>query len=246
MWKKNIRKDKRRRGESYIGAKNITKAARPLLPPPCFVKPNHKCIAFVKEDNRREIYNQFRKLPSLDDQRVFVINHVEQRFKSRVTRNIEDSRRSFTYEYTFTVDGQKRKVCREFFMATLNVTDSFIRTACQKRSSSGVIRGDLRGKHAPFNKLRDQDDKLIRDHILSFPAVESHYCRSSTQKKYLDATLNISIMHRLYKTMCMEKKLKPVCLEKYRHVFSEYNLGFFRPKKGSMQTMFSPKEHDRI
>ncbi|XP_044760403.1 uncharacterized protein LOC123317857 [Coccinella septempunctata] len=116
-------------------------------------------------------------------------------------------------------------------MATLNVTDAFMRSALKKRSSIGIQEKDKRGKHTPANKLTDNMDALIREHILSFPSVESHYCRASSTKKYLDSCLNVSIMYRMYKDMCSTKKLKPVSSEKYRQIFNEYNLGFFKPKK---------------
>lgn len=212
------------------------------LPSPCIGKSKHNCDKFVKEANRREIYNDFRQLDTIDDQRFFVINHIEQKLKNRVTRSLESSRRTFTYHYTLTVDGQKKKVCREFFMATLNITDSFIRTSFQKRSSNGVVEKDMRGKHTPSNKLNNDDEMLIRGHILSFPAMESHYCRPSSKKKYLDPSLNISIMYAMYKTMCQEKNVNSVSLEKYRRIFREYNLGFFRPKKDQCKKCLARKE----
>ncbi|CAG9773225.1 unnamed protein product [Ceutorhynchus assimilis] len=240
-WKKNIRKQKRLRGEAYISVKNIEKPARPLLPPPCAAKPKHKCLQSVSEENRSKIYVEFRRLSALDDQRSFIIHHVEQIPKKRITRNLENSRRENTCNYFLTVDGQKMKVCREFFMSTLKVTDSFIRISLQKRSSTGIVEKDRRGKHTPANKLTDDCLQIIRDHILTFPAVESHYCRSSSKKKYLDPTLNLSIMHNMYKSLCEEKNIPPVSLEKYRQVFKEYNVGFFKPKKDQCKICLAQK-----
>lgn len=72
--------------------------------------------------------------------------------------------------YTFSVNGEKRQVCREFFMCTLNVTDAFMRGALKKLSSGGAVKKDLCGK-VPHNKLKDEEDKMIGYHILTFPAV---------------------------------------------------------------------------
>lgn len=158
-------------------------------------------------------------------------SHIENKLKSRTTCQIQNSRTTYTNVYTLTVNKEKLKVCREFFMATLNVTDAFMRSALSKRSSTGASLKDSHGKHAPSNKLTHEDDNVIQQHILSFPSVESHYCRKSSTKKYLDPSLNISIMHRMYKEMCRNKNFKPVSFEKYRLTFREYNLGFFQPKK---------------
>ncbi|XP_050295978.1 uncharacterized protein LOC126735906 isoform X2 [Anthonomus grandis grandis] len=122
-------------------------------------------------------------------------------------------------------------VCREFFMATLNVTDALLRSSLKMGSSTGFMEKDGRGKRAPPNKLSDNGEAFIRQHILTFPSVESHYCRAFSTKKYLDPSLNLSIMHRMYKETCITKNFKPVSFEKYRQIFQEYNLGFFKPNK---------------
>ncbi|XP_072392998.1 uncharacterized protein [Diabrotica undecimpunctata] len=231
-WKKNIRKQKRLKGESYVCSRSIERPARPMLPSPCSGKANHKCDTFINEENRRKIYNEFRQMISVDDQRVFLNSHIDKQKKKRMTRNIENSRRTFTMNYSFTVNEEKRQVCRAFFMATLNVTDAFMRGAVAKLSSSGIVENENRGKHVPHNKLKDDDELLIREHILSFPAVEFHYCRASSTKRYLDSSLNVSIMHKLYKLKCSELNVHPVSYEKYRRVLRTYNLGFHKPKKG--------------
>lgn len=120
---------------------------------------------------------------------------------------------------------------QRIFMATLNVTDAFMRSATNKCSSNGVLEKDKRGKHDPSNKLPKDAEEFLRNQILSFPAVESHYCRQTSTKKYLDSSLNISIMYRMYKELCDSQNVKIVTFEKYRQIFSEYNLGFFKPKK---------------
>lgn len=230
-WKKNIRKRARISGKPYIGFRNIPKPARQMLPSPCTNKEKHICSTNVNEQQREQIYTEFRRLSNLDEQKQFINCHVQQTFKKRATRNLENSRKTFTNHYSLTTGGQKKTVCREFFMATLNVTDAMIRSSLKKISCNGVAQKDARGKHVPHNKLNTDDENFLEAHITSFPTMESHYCRKSSKKKYLDASLNISIMHRLYKQLCIENNRKPVSLEKYRMVFTKYNLGFHKPKK---------------
>ncbi|KAK9731610.1 hypothetical protein QE152_g13466 [Popillia japonica] len=108
--------------------------------------------------------------------------------------------------------------------------DAFIRCSLKKRTPTGILEKDKRGKHVPANKLVAENDTFMRHHITSFK-MESHYCRKKSTKKYLDSALNITIMHRMYVDLCSASSRKPVSLEKYRLVFNEYNLGFFKPKK---------------
>lgn len=74
----------------------------------------------------------------------------------------------------------------------------------------------------------------VRDHIRSFPVVESHYCRARTERQYLESTLNVSRMYDLYKGKCLEEGSTPVKESFYRFIFnSEFNLSFHIPKKDS-------------
>jgi len=68
--------------------------------------------------------------------------------------------------------------------------------------------------------------------------MESHYCRATSKRKYLDSTLSISKMYELYIQDCKEKRLDHkyfvscTVSEKYRKIFcEEYNLSFYKPKK---------------
>lgn len=66
------------------------------------------------------------------------------------------------------------------------------------------------------------------DHIKSFPTVDSHYCRSSSIRQYLQPGLSVSKMYSLY----VEKRKDPVKENIYRKIFCDrFNLGFHRPKK---------------
>ena len=79
-------------------------------------------------------------------------------------------------------------------------------------------------KHA---KLSDEQKNGVISHIDSFTVIKSHYCKAKTNKKYLEAGLNIQKLNDLYKEKCIREN-KP--LEKstyYRYIFNTcYNIGF--------------------
>ena len=96
----------------------------------------------------------------------------------------------------------------------------------------GKVHEDNTGKHAPGIKKSPEVHQSVRDHIASFPALDSHYARARTNKKYLEATLNVSKMYSLYLEFCKDNNITPVLETYYRHVFdSEFNLSFHKPKK---------------
>ena len=103
---------------------------------------------------------------------------------------------------------------------------------------NGYFAGeDGRGKNSSANKLPESTRQAVRNHIAKFPAVESHYCRKKTSKRYLAANLNICEMHRLYIEEC-KTTLEPEASKSfYRNLFvTEYNIGFRKPKKDQCLT----------
>ncbi|GFO45446.1 hypothetical protein PoB_007195100 [Plakobranchus ocellatus] len=68
----------------------------------------------------------------------------------------------------------------------------------------------------------------VRDHINSFAALDSQYFHARTNKKYLDASLSVAKMYRLYKEAYKEHER--ASLDKYRRIFdAEFNLTFHKP-----------------
>lgn len=116
--------------------------------------------------------------------------------------------------------------------------------AFKYRAAGGFYAGkDNRGNKEPANKTASEDVSNVRQHIESFPTMESHYCRSSTRREYLDSTLSISKMYALYleerqgkNNLDQGRTRKPVSLITYKRIFcNNYNLSFFRPKKDMCQ-----------
>ncbi|XP_063538077.1 uncharacterized protein LOC134747381 [Cydia strobilella] len=243
-WKRYVQREKRARGEAYktVNGKDI--AARPIKEPRCVTKPKHKCNENVPKSLRESIYNSFRSLKSLDEQRHFIALHVHREQKKRSTTD-GPSRKECTNHYSFTIgENTKVHVCREFFLDTLNITEGMVRGTLKKVSSEGVLEQDNRGRKSPPNKLSADRLNDIKSHIFSFPTMDSHYCRSTTEYKYLEASLNIQTMHTLYKEQCVEKELIPACSETYRNIFRSYKLKFHVPKKDLCKTCIAFKNGD--
>ena len=119
--------------------------------------------------------------------------------------------------------------CAKHFLHTLDISEQTVTTALNKHDVNPIIQEDNRGG----NRIHQEDEKQhIREHIESFPVVDSHNCRQTTKRQYLGANLNVSMMHRLYMEAWRAVNKTPVSLRTYRDVFNtEYNLGFHRPSK---------------
>jgi hypothetical protein len=101
----------------------------------------------------------------------------------------------------------------------------------KKKKCTGVPQTDMKGQHEKKHVVFEDDKQNVRDHINSFPAVDSHYCRSRTKKKYLESHLSINKMYNLYAGKCEADFKQLVKSSMYRKIFStEFNLDFHHPK----------------
>jgi len=97
----------------------------------------------------------------------------------------------------------------------------------------GIFEEDKRGKHDKHGRAISLEVKYsIRSHITSFPAIASHYCRTVTSKKFIDGSLNISLMYKLYVEYCINQKISYGKKHIYETIFNEeFNISFHSPKK---------------
>ena len=129
------------------------------------------------------------------------------------------------------------RVCKNFFLATIATGETYVDHALQN-SVGGVYSGQKRrGNATPHNKYSDADVQGAKEHIASFPVVESHYTRSDTQRLYLASDLTIRKMYELYTENCQSSKKTSVPLRKYRDIFNQhFNYAFHHPKKDQCVT----------
>ncbi|KAK5642497.1 hypothetical protein RI129_008664 [Pyrocoelia pectoralis] len=171
----------------------------------------------------------------INHKRQFVASHVKSapiRRKRPKTR-IRGDAREHTRHYYFEVNGTITTVCKTFFLNTLHISQTFVTTALKKKEAGGIIAIDERGRHDRHAKVPELVRQSVRDHIMKFPAEESHYSRERSKRKYLGTHLNLSKMYNLYKSECEENNLSENVIAKewlYCEIFNtEFNLSFKPP-----------------
>lgn len=140
------------------------------------------------------------------------------------------------------------KVCKTMFLNTLTITQQVVYTALEKTSKSETLT-DLRGTHNNRpKKMTNSTEKSIIKHIDLFERVESHYIRKDSQKEYLDETLNVSNMHRLYLEWISNNEeyqhVIKATKRQYEYIFNTFNLSFHKPKKDLCATCTIYKDAD--
>ena len=233
-WKINVTKRLRHSGQEYVGHRGQLREAKHLRPP-CHDKCRLKCSMRINNTTREEIFNYYWGLQDRVEQRHFISRHVEQ---GDVKRRMLDSKqdRNCTNRYFLYSQEERIQVCRVFFLNTLDIKKDVIYWL-MKRSSCGQVNTRLsQGGHG-LNKTPQESIDRVKEHIQSFPVVDSHYCRAQVQRNYLYPGLSVKKLHQLYKEKCQKEHIKPVKENIYYKIFNyHFNLGFFRPKKDQCDT----------
>uniref|UniRef100_A0A6P7GVK6 Uncharacterized protein LOC114347251 n=1 Tax=Diabrotica virgifera virgifera TaxID=50390 RepID=A0A6P7GVK6_DIAVI len=150
-------------------------------------------------------------------------------------KKAESTRRSKTMEYYIPYNNQKVKVCQQFLIKTLNVSQMTLRYTKENALMNNIAKQDQRGKRSPKNKFLSSQVSLVKEYIKQLPAVPSHYCRNKSNKLYLPAEFeNVTNLYRLYKKYLVdsERLTEIVSLSKFRKIFrSDFHIGFHLPKK---------------
>lgn len=231
-WKRNVLKHKKNTGQSYETASGCMKRAK-IVKNGCGMSCRNKCHSKIMLSERENIFHQFWSSGSYEKQKEFIGHTILEMPRKRIL-NKTDSRRRVSRQYFFQMHGQKIQVCKKFYLDTLDITEAVTNSALSKKSAHGGITSkDQRGKHKNRpNKIPDEIVSDIKQHIESFPRVESHYCRKSSNKEYLEAELNLSKMYDLYKEQCCLNNYVPQSIHTYRHIFNtQYNIAFNKPLK---------------
>ena len=91
----------------------------------------------------------------------------------------------------------------------------------------------MKHNNRPKKEVPEAVKESAREHIRSFPTIDSHYCRSNSNRKYLEEGLSLKEMYRMYKKFMTENQKTPVVSQyMYSTIFNtEFNYGYFVPKK---------------
>ncbi|CAH1109438.1 unnamed protein product [Psylliodes chrysocephalus] len=231
-WKKNIVKKRRSTGLTYVTNKRLRREKMPQI-----VDCGNCKFKCSEQFSIAERSNLCRVYWSMDfkSKKIFILSNItiEPVKTRRVVKSSQKRDRSFTKKCFFKKNNERIQVCQKFFTKTLCICPDVVADAIDKVDSVGCYGSeDLRGKHEPANKVKQEVLIHVKKHIESFPVMESHYTRKDTSRQYLDPNLNIRKMYLLYIEQCKENQLIPVSEMKYRSVFGqEYNFSFFKPKK---------------
>lgn len=221
----------RKGGQQYKTRNGLTIPAR-RVKPGCTENCDRECHSNFSLQDRQTLFDEFWNL-SVVQQKEFILKMIKKNRKARTT--VANSRRQFTREYFLPKNNDEVRVCRSFFMSTFDLKPKFLRYT--ETAISPILKNatnDKRGQYKDVkNKTPPRQLQHVRQYIEALPAVDSHYCRNSSQRKYLPEDFeNWKNLYRLYLIHCQENNYKPVSEYVFKRIRTmEYNLGIHVPKK---------------
>ena len=195
---KNDAKERRSKGLPY----KIKQKLRPAKLPKTVncEKCRFQCDKTFSEEYRRKLCLDFWKMNDFQRQKDYILSNVTISIPERRRSRKGKGPRQNSKQYFFTNETMKHRVCQEFFLKTLCISNVVVYNAFNHRASNNTYAGtDKRGKKEPGNKTKPEIITAVKRHIESFPTIPSHYSRKSTKKLYLDSKLSIAKMFSLYK-----------------------------------------------
>ncbi len=192
----------------------------------CGLKCNFKCMDNFKEEVRDSIHKSFWSLGNQLRRRDFLVSNVIR--VNPIRKSTCRRQHSIAYTLPNGLENIRVRVCKKFFLGTLDVSDKMVYYSLSN-SEHGVVKEK---SYTGRRKCPVEHYDYVCAHINSFPRVESHYCRAGNAKQYLDSQLTVSEMYRLYQQKCAESQREAVKHSMYRFIFDHhFNLAFHKPKK---------------
>lgn len=150
------------------------------------------------------------------------VNTIQRR-RPRVEEGNKSKAHSF--KYLIYKGAAKLDVCLNAFCSVYAVSQSRLRRL-KDLAILGKSPRDLRGQNSSANKMSDDVQTAVRQHIASFPVKVSHY--ANKEINYLNSELNLKIMYNLFKGLYPDIKVSyPFYTRYFRENFS---LRFGRPQ----------------
>lgn len=220
---------KRNKGESYVRKSGIV-AARKCTP---LNRCRQNCKEKINFENQKIIFKSYWSLGTFIQRVLFIggLIEIEDKKSQTLKKNeIRPRNRQHHIKYFININSEKVRVCQKCFKQCFNETESFLKSVVKKKlEQPNIPFKDFRGSGGGSNRISEEMIDLIKSHIDSFPAYESHYSRRDTSCKYFHADLTLATIYKLF---CEKHPTTLVSMSKFSNIFKgthqlTYNLIIF-------------------
>ncbi|XP_057662714.1 uncharacterized protein LOC130897815 [Diorhabda carinulata] len=181
-WVMKKTKTLRNSGLGYVSYKSKRSVSARKIRPSCGSKCRLKCSEKIKEEVRQQLFSGFWSLGDVQRQREFIVSYsdeIKPKYRYSSTQNFRAMNRAFYFD----VHNVRMRVCKQFFMATLDINARTIQTAFSKKSSTGFVAEDRRGKHNNHPTVDPEIKESVPQFINSIPRNEGDNVHSVIEKQ---------------------------------------------------------------
>uniref|UniRef100_A0A6P7F6Z3 Uncharacterized protein LOC114325349 n=1 Tax=Diabrotica virgifera virgifera TaxID=50390 RepID=A0A6P7F6Z3_DIAVI len=185
-WKSQKRYISHQKGESYVSRRGVVVPAKEVKSlKDCLNDCKFKCGVSISENERQALFKAFYGM-NQNGKHQYILGTTTKHQTERPKDRNGESYKKFTFRYFLNVGNQKVQVCKKFYLGTLSISQKPVYTVHNNKDEvTNTPKPDGRGKSAQSSRrLNEEIKETVRNHIKSFPNVESHYCRATTQRKY--------------------------------------------------------------
>lgn len=214
----------------------------------------------ITDTERKIIFKNFWS-KSWAEKKEYVNSLVDlEPVKQRKSESPISRRNNSLYFYLKVPGGSKVRVCKKQFLNTLCMgewsvlnwikgnkidNDEEIVDPNRLHNNDEISAGKEKDKgiqscndkrkrnlHSRMNHAKRPETEFLKSFLNSLPNMESHYCRSSSNKKYLETIWKSkNQLYHFYKDECKERGIASLSIASFSNSFSDMNFSLFKPKK---------------
>ena len=188
----------------------------------------------IKDEERSLIFSEFWALPNWDSKKTYIKQNVLiSEPKYRKNNSTDVSRKKATFRFYFSVsDGNsgkvKKQVCKQMFMHTISIGErplrDWVKPPENTRSEASSSAENGSASDIAITELQKWLNTLAK--------VESHYCRASSDKLYLEPVWgSMRDFYRKYVSIFESLGKPKVSRTTLKKVMDKMKLAFYTPKK---------------
>ncbi|CAG9817749.1 unnamed protein product [Phaedon cochleariae] len=211
------------------------------------------------------MFSSFWKLGSWGEKKVFVRGLVNTRPVRRRRKMISEAEENFKksqgHDYFLkTINGNRIKVCRLLFINTLGLGEDSLKrwmketdfstghnsstsnSDTSSQSLSIVETKRVKSQETRRSIERKQVTETVMTWLSSIPKVPSHYCRASSNMRYVDNEfISKNNMYKIFKNWCIDEQKKAAHLKLFKTVLIAERIAIHKPRKDQCDTCVGHK-----
>lgn len=186
----------------------------------------------MTEGKRLKIFQKFWNTMTWNERKLQVQALVQCENVKRRRGESEVSKRKYSMKYFLQVDLERIRVCKRMFGNTLGLKETLILSWVKEFNREP---DDYQGSRKSETRRARFAEKntAVYQFLQSLPKMESHYCRASSTKLYLEPLWrsNAALYNFFKREYCGERNLEPPSIATFMKIFEELNLSLYMPKK---------------